>query len=92
MPACNRPIRAGQPQPDIGGADRGSRHRGVALLLISIAQLMFVLDELVVTSALPYVQQALRFTFLEGKPRRALGPAGRTHHRLTSTGNRSDTT
>src|SRR6266852_7831417 len=37
----------------------GSRHLGLALVVISMAQLMLVLDELIVNTALPHIQQAL---------------------------------
>jgi len=39
-----------------------SRHLGLALVVISMAQLMLVLDELIVNTALPHVQQALHFS------------------------------
>jgi EmrB/QacA subfamily drug resistance transporter len=38
------------------------RHLGLALVVISLAQLMFVLDELIVNTALPDVQRALHFS------------------------------
>jgi len=40
----------------------GSRHLGLALVVISMAQLMLVLDELIVNTALPHIQQALHFS------------------------------
>src|SRR5579864_3500599 len=40
----------------------GSRHLGLALIVISMAQLMLVLDELIVNTALPHVQRALHFS------------------------------
>jgi EmrB/QacA subfamily drug resistance transporter len=40
----------------------GSRRLGVALIVISLAQLMLVLDELIVNTALPHVQRALHFS------------------------------
>jgi EmrB/QacA subfamily drug resistance transporter len=40
----------------------GSRHLGLALIVISLAQLMLVLDELIVNTALPHVQRALHFS------------------------------
>jgi hypothetical protein len=40
----------------------GSRHLGLALVVISLAQLMLVLDELIVNTALPHIQQALHFS------------------------------
>ena len=39
-----------------------SRHLGLALVVISMAQLMLVLDELIVNTALPRIQQALHFS------------------------------
>ena len=39
-----------------------SRHLGIALVVISMAQLMLVLDELIVNTALPHIQQALHFS------------------------------
>src|SRR5438132_4885543 len=39
-----------------------SRHLGLALVVISMAQLMLVLDELIVNTALPHIQQALQFS------------------------------
>ena len=41
-------------------ATAGPRCLGLALLVISMAQLMLVLDELIVNTALPHIQQALR--------------------------------
>ena len=38
-----------------------SRHLGLALVVISMAQLILVLDELIVNTALPHIQQALHF-------------------------------
>ena len=40
----------------------GSRRPGLALLVISLAQLMLVLDELIVNTALPHIQRALHFS------------------------------
>jgi len=40
----------------------GSRHPGLALVVISMAQLMLVLDELIVNTALPHIQRALHFS------------------------------
>src|SRR2546427_12628002 len=39
-----------------------SRRLGLALVVISMAQLMLVLDELIVNTALPHIQQALHFS------------------------------
>ncbi|HEX5295629.1 MAG TPA: MFS transporter [Streptosporangiaceae bacterium] len=44
------------------GAQTGSRHLGVALLVIATAQLMVVLDATVVNVALPHIQAALGFS------------------------------
>ena len=40
----------------------GSRRPGLALMVISLAQLMLVLDELIVNTALPHIQRALHFS------------------------------
>ena len=40
----------------------GSRHPGLALLVIAIAQLMVVLDATIVNVALPHIQTALQFS------------------------------
>jgi MFS family permease len=40
----------------------GSRHPGVALLVIATAQLMVILDATIVNVALPHIQAALRFS------------------------------
>jgi len=40
----------------------GNRRLGLALVVISMAQLMLVLDELIVNTALPHIQQALHFS------------------------------
>jgi EmrB/QacA subfamily drug resistance transporter len=42
--------------------EAGSRRLGLALIVISLAQLMLVLDELIVNTALPHVQRALHFS------------------------------
>ncbi len=39
-----------------------SRHLGLALVVISLTQLMLVLDELIVNTALPHIQHALHFS------------------------------
>src|SRR6266571_5114580 len=44
------------------GVQVRSRHLGLALVVISMAQLMLVLDELIVNTALPHIQQALHFS------------------------------
>ena len=41
-----------------GKTSRRARHLGLALGVISLAQLMLVLDELIVNTALPHIQQA----------------------------------
>jgi EmrB/QacA subfamily drug resistance transporter len=49
--------------PDHSGADdHGHRHLGLALTIISAAQLMVVLDGTIVNIALPHIQTALGFT------------------------------
>src|ERR1700749_3996044 len=40
----------------------GSRHPGLALLVIATAQLMVILDATIVNVALPHIQTALRFS------------------------------
>src|SRR5258708_21430337 len=45
-----------------GGAPARCRHLGLALVVSSMAQLMLVLDELIVNTALPHIQQALHFS------------------------------
>ena len=39
-----------------------TQHLGLALVVISMAQLMLVLDELIVNTALPHIQRALHFS------------------------------
>src|SRR5215471_12337423 len=57
-----RPVPAstvpGGPRP----VPAGTRRPGLALVVISIAQLMLVLDELIVNTALPHIQGALGFS------------------------------
>ena len=43
-------------------APERTRRLGLALVVISMAQLMLVLDELIVNTALPHIQQALHFS------------------------------
>ena len=43
-------------------APAGTRRLGLALVVISMAQLMLVLDELIVNTALPHIQGALHFS------------------------------
>jgi EmrB/QacA subfamily drug resistance transporter len=52
--------RAGK-QPGTAVPQRAPR-LGLALVVISMAQLMLVLDELIVNTALPHIQQALHFS------------------------------
>jgi len=52
-----------------------SRHLGLALVVISTAQLMLVLDELIVNTALSHIQQALHFSGT-GLEWALLAPAG----------------
>jgi EmrB/QacA subfamily drug resistance transporter len=57
------PGQAGVPVNRAGpSAPVGSRHLGLALVVISMAQLMLVLDELIVNTALPHIQHALGFS------------------------------
>jgi EmrB/QacA subfamily drug resistance transporter len=44
------------------GVPAGTRHLGLALVVISMTQLMLVLDELIVNTALPHIQRALHFS------------------------------
>jgi EmrB/QacA subfamily drug resistance transporter len=48
--------------PAAPAAAAGARHLGLALVVISMAQLMLVLDELIVNTALPHIQRALHFS------------------------------
>ena len=48
-------------QSDVAGPQQTHR-LGLALVVISMAQLMLVLDELIVNTALPHIQQALHFS------------------------------
>src|SRR5215469_11194959 len=48
-------------QPARGPADGQARHRGLALGLILLAQLLVVIDVSIVTLALPAIQRALAF-------------------------------
>ena len=55
--------RAAAQRPGSGPASTaGSRRPGLALMVISLAQLMLVLDELIVNTALPHIQRALHFS------------------------------
>jgi EmrB/QacA subfamily drug resistance transporter len=45
-----------------GAEPAGTRRLGLALIVISMAQLMLVLDELIVNTALPHIQRALHFS------------------------------
>jgi len=54
VPAVNSPPGA--------AARAGTTRPGLALLVISMAQLMLVLDELIVNTALPHIQRALGFS------------------------------
>ena len=55
IPSLNAPDLATPAAP-------GTRRPGLALLVISMAQLMLVLDELIVNTALPHIQRALHFS------------------------------
>src|SRR5258708_38191353 len=61
MPANITEVRPTGVQLDAAAPAR-SRHLGLALVVISMAQLMLVLDELIVNTALPHIQQALHFS------------------------------
>src|SRR5690242_6446315 len=51
------------PDADVDkSGDGGPRHLGLALAVISAAQLMLVVDELIVNTALPHIQGALHFS------------------------------
>ncbi|HEX6857188.1 MAG TPA: MFS transporter [Streptosporangiaceae bacterium] len=55
--------RAAAQRPGSGPASTAGSHRpGLALIVISLAQLMLVLDELIVNTALPHIQRALHFS------------------------------
>jgi len=53
---------AGRTGADTAGANPGSRHLGLALLVIATAQLMVILDATIVNVALPDIQRALGFS------------------------------
>src|SRR5262245_53398073 len=53
---------AGRTGTGTAGAGPGSRHLGLALLVIATAQLMVILDATIVNVALPDIQRALGFT------------------------------
>ncbi|MGN6177067.1 MAG: MFS transporter, partial [Streptosporangiaceae bacterium] len=53
---------AGQTGAGTAGANPGSRHLGLALLVIATAQLMVILDATIVNVALPDIQRALGFS------------------------------
>lgn len=55
-------LPAGRPPAESGQDGHGHRHLGIALALISAAQLMVVLDGTIVNIALPHIQTALDFT------------------------------
>ena len=56
------PVRSGPTAADSADNDHGHSHLGIALVLISAAQLMIVLDGTVVNIALPHIQTALGFS------------------------------
>ncbi len=58
--ATTEPV--GTPDPPEGEPGHGHRHLGIALALISAAQLMVVLDGTIVNIALPHIQTDLDFT------------------------------
>jgi EmrB/QacA subfamily drug resistance transporter len=53
---------AGRTGAGTAGANPGSRHLGLALLVIATAQLMVILDATIVNVALPDIQRALGFS------------------------------
>ncbi|HJU97735.1 MAG TPA: MFS transporter [Jiangellaceae bacterium] len=55
-------VDATAPQPKSAGNDHGHRHLGIALAIITAAQLMIVLDASVVNIALPSIQADLGFS------------------------------
>jgi EmrB/QacA subfamily drug resistance transporter len=59
-PARPAPDRTAPAGP--GPAPAGTRRLGLALVVISLAQLMLVLDELIVNTALVHIQRALNFS------------------------------
>jgi hypothetical protein len=69
-------VATGAPAPAPGGAPR---HLGLALVVISMAQLMLVLDELIVNTALPHIQRAPGLARLRrpGWPAAMAGQPGR---------------
>src|SRR5262249_35802092 len=52
----------GRPGTGTAGAEPGSRHLGLALVVIATAQLMVILDATIVNVALPHIQRALGFS------------------------------
>jgi EmrB/QacA subfamily drug resistance transporter len=56
------PVQAGPVTTAPASPDRPDRRLGLALVVISLAQLMLVLDELIVNTALPHIQRALHFS------------------------------
>jgi hypothetical protein len=62
-PARPKGGRAAAQRPGgVPASTAGSRRPGLALMVISLAQLMLVLDELIVNTALPHIQRALHFS------------------------------
>jgi len=59
-PAAGAPDEPGEPAPH--GVARVGRHERLALWVISVAQLVFLLDATVVNVALPAIQRALGFS------------------------------
>jgi EmrB/QacA subfamily drug resistance transporter len=67
MASDTNDIRAITTQPGSAAAapappGEANRRLGLALIVISLAQLMLVLDELIVNTALPHIQRALHFS------------------------------
>ena len=64
IPSLNGTTGAAVPAGTASGAavPAGTRRLRLALVVISMAQLMLVLDELIVNTALPHIQRALHFS------------------------------
>ena len=60
MSVDSLPDKADQPSEETTG--RASRHLSLALLLITTAQLMVVLDASIVNIAMPHIQEDLGFS------------------------------
>jgi EmrB/QacA subfamily drug resistance transporter len=60
--SSNNRVLDTRPQAAVGAGSRGANRLGLALAVISMVQLMIVLDELIVNTALPHIQRALHFS------------------------------